>query len=695
MGITVWRLVQLSMFVAVLFGLSSSWTSAAQTQVQQSEHRPPNIDVMANQVSGNSPAYQEMDLLRRSGFAVARKAAVSLRIIDGNGLTPTGLQPSDFILTVNGTKRATRVHSPGSTSTVVLPLVLLVFPPNQPVVHHIAVTQATKYFSAQSAELLPWKVGIVDSNGELMPFTNGRSQLLADLDVIAHTSEPFEYANEFVLSRDARWDGGWGNKAQEAISGMQSYDGAKVILAMNPLSESSYGTNSGYLAHDGPASLVPAARRIGAHIYIANVGGPDTFVPGGDASQEQYSPLNMSDTDAIMSANAPGSLPYSLWMDPQLTASRSFAYRTSQMMQTADQTLGGFSNSFKDLAAQIHRDLDNNYSLDFDLTPEDQDQEPRSVEVRLVRRDLKIKILDIVPIGRTPTLDDEGMTSQQLAELIHQVDRKPVSSPDFRVSQHVDFFPLHGGLAPILPMSASIDWTGRDQAPTLLSFVESIEDQNFGTIILNRNIRAHWDGHKLSWERDDQLRPGHYIWRVIVHDGSGHILASAQQRIAVDFPREVALQESSLVLGSSCRNPSETIGGLKRRPSPGSTVREQPHLLIDPLRIADCRVQPESSSVFTSTDQLHALVRIYPHEKYERHRPESWTAKFVLRSHDGAIEEEKEVQFIVDSGSGYLASVEMPLDSPRIERGLHTVEVETRGPGIRGDLKQSRTVQIQ
>lgn len=291
--------------------------------------------------------------------------------------------------------------------------------------------------------------------------------------------------------------------------------------------------------------------------------------------------------------------------------------------------------------------------------------------------------------------DDSASTSAQLAELIHQVARQPVSSPDFRISQHVDYFPLRGGLAPVLPMSASIDWTGRDQAPAMLSFVESIENLDLSAIIVNRNIRSHWDGHKLSWEHDDQLRPGHYIWRVILHDNAGQVLASAQQTVAVHFPREVTLRQSSLVLGSSCGNPGEMTSGLKKRPPPGSAEPAKPYLSIDPLRIADCRVQPASSGVFTSTDQLHALLRIYPEEQYKKHRPESWTAKFVLRSQNGAIEEEREVQFLVDSGSGYLASVEIPLGGTQIGRGSHTVEVETCGPGIRGDLKQSRIVQIQ
>ena len=687
-----WRLVQLS----IVWGVLSSLTTPAQTQATPGNDpvsKASNSGVLPTQVpaDSHSPVYQEIDLLRRGGFATASKATISLRIIDANGLTPAGLSASDFVVTVNGAKRVTRLHSPGSASNVVPPLVLLVFPPNEPVVHHIAVTQATRYFSGQPSELLPWKVGIFDSNGKLTPFTNGRSQLLANLDVVAHISEPFEYAMDSVLAKDARWNGGWKNKAQEAVAAMQAYEGPKIILAVNPLSESIYGANSGYLAHDGPGSLVPAARQIGGHIYIANVGGPGTLVPGGDVSRDEYSQINTT-----MSADGPGSIPDSIGMDPQLSAAHSFEDRASQMMQTAASTVGGFSNSFKDLAAQIHRDLDHNYLLEFDLTPEDQDQGLRSVEVRAVRRDLRIRIFDIVPIGPPPAMENDGMTPQQLAKLIHQVDQKPVSSSDFHVSQHVDYFPLRDGLAPVLPMSASVDWTGRGQAPTQLSFVESIEDPDLLASIVSRNIRAQWDGHRLSWEHDDQLRPGHYVWRIIVHDNSGNILVSAQERIAVDYPREASLRESSLVLGKSCRNPSEAIDGLKKRPSPGSGERDQPHLLIDPLRIAaDCRLAPEPGNVFASTDQLRAFVRVYPDEKHRRHRSENWTAKFVLRSKDGAIEGEKEVQFLVGSGSGYLATVEMPLDSPRIERGRHTIDVETHGPGIHGDLKQSRTVLIQ
>lgn len=46
----------------------------------------------------------------------------------------------------------------------------------------------------------------------------------------------------------------------------------------------------------------------------------------------------------------------------------------------------------------------------------------------------------------------------------------------------------------------------------------------------------------------------------------------------------------------------------------------------------------------------------------------------------------------VSAGSGYLASIELPLDSPEISSGPHTLDVEMRR--IRGDLKASRPLSI-
>src|SRR5580704_193282 len=212
------------------------------------------------QTAGSNPTlYHELDLLRRDGFAAADSATVSLRVIDHEGFTPPSLQIADFTLIVNGKQRQFRLHAPGTQTNVVPPLVLLVFPPNDPVVHNIGVREAVRYFSQQPAELLPWRVGIFDSNGKMTPFTNGRSQLLAFLDDVGHTKEPFEYASDPTMPRELRFEGSWLTEAQLAIGTMQRYEGPKVILAMNPVAESFYGLNDQMLAHAGPEALTGVA----------------------------------------------------------------------------------------------------------------------------------------------------------------------------------------------------------------------------------------------------------------------------------------------------------------------------------------------------------------------------------------------------------------------------------------------------
>lgn len=617
----------------------------------------------------------DLDLLRRFGFAAAQQATVSLRVIDKDRVTPSNLHDSDFTLIVNGTKRVGHLHAPNAKTIVVAPMVLLVFPPNQPVVHWIAVRQATQYFSQQPTELLSWKVGIFDSNGKLTPFTDGRSQLIEYLNVVGHTREPIQY-----------YTSNWLTNAENAIGIMQDYEGPKVILAMNPLAESTYGENEGMLAHDGPESLTGIAQHIGAHIYIANVGGPDVVVPGGTAAQDQPAQGNRGPSSL-------GTTPSSHMQSDQTAALNYFAYRTSTMMQTAGATLGGFANSLDDLGRQIHRDLDGNYSMDFNLRPEDRDQGTPSVEVRLARHDLRVAILDVIPIGLAPD-PNRAIAQKELAEILKRASKKPVSSPDFRITQHVDYFPLHAGLEPILPMSGIVEWTGHGRGPAELSVIESVENLALSTMILEREIDVHWDGRSFSWERDGQLKPGSYIWRVAVHDEKGKILSSTAERVEVAFPHQPAVAVSSLILGKSCREENQAAIGLHRRSLADSTSQEEEHLQIDPLRVGDCRLKPESTDRFASTDMLHAFVRIYPREKLEKHRPGNWTAKFVLRSKSGAVETERETPFTIDSGSGYLASIEMNLNIPEVRPGPHTLDVEMRGPGIHSDLKEARLISI-
>ncbi len=623
----------------------------------------------------NSTLYHELDLLRRDGFAAASSATVSLRVLDHAGFTPPSLDASDFTLIVNGKPRAFRLHAPGTQRTVVPPMVLLVFPPNDPVVHNIGLREAVKYFSAQPAELLPWRVGIFDSNGKMTPFTNGRTQLLAYLDEVAHTKETFEYASNVTLPGSFRWDGPWLSKAEIAISIMQHYEGPKVILAMNPVSESFYGLNDQMLEHAGPEALTTVAQHIGAHIYIGDIGGPDPIIPGGDASTD-------------LSWARPS---YHMQVDPAMNGSLAYsAYRASLMMQTAGATFGGFANSLDDLARQIHRDLDGGYALDFDMTPEDQDHGIPDVEVRLTHHNFHVAILDVIPVG-VSTDTERAMNQEQISALLKKAASAPIESPEFRLTQRVDYFPVRDGLEPVLPMSAVVEWIGHGRGPILLSVAERVEDVNLAHVILERELRVHWDGRSLSWERDGQLAPGHYLWSIAVHDGQGNIYAFSKKKVDVEFPRP-GMHVSSLIVGKSCRTDSVPTTGLQHRPVPGAP--EQVHFAVDPMRAGGCRIRPDTLGSFASTDTLHAFVRLYPPEKLDKGKPESWKAKFILRSQSGAVETEQEILFTLDSGSGYLAFLQMPLNSAQITPGPHTVDVEMMGPGIHKDLRESRSISI-
>jgi hypothetical protein len=50
--------------------------------------------------------------------------------------------------------------------------------------------------------------------------------------------------------------------------------------------------------------------------------------------------------------------------------------------------------------------------------------------------------------------------------------------------------------------------------------------------------------------------------------------------------------------------------------------------------------------------------------------------------------------FTIDSGSGYIASIQTPLNVSGISPGPHTFDVQLHGPSIRSDLKQSRSISI-
>jgi len=621
-----------------------------------------------------------MDLLRRDGFSVAQAATVSLHVADKKGLVPHDLPGSEFKVTVNGTVRAVRVQAPGGTTVPAVPLVLLVFPPNDTIVHSIGVRVAKRYFGGLSEEVLPWKVGILDANGSLTPFTNGRTQLLANLDFVDHTIEPMQYSSAGGLPRRFHWEGTWLTKAEEAIALMQRFDGPKVILAMNPVAESIYGLNDQILAHDGPEALEGMTLAIGGHIYIANVGGPDVIVPGGSAAQD--SAAQGANLFARQSINR------------QLSAASSLAqYRTSVMMQTAKDTVGGFSNSLSTLAGYIHRDLDENYLLTFDMTAADRDKGTPEVAVEVADHAQRLRIEDIAAVGTIYDGDRKVLSKEVLARVKLEA-KKPMASPDFRIAQHVDYFPVRGGLTPVLPMSALVEWTGKGPAPRQLSVAESVEDLTLSTSVLDREVQAGWNGRFMTWERDGHLHPGRYVWRVAIHDDQGKVYAAVEQKVNIESPRGAAIMASSLIIGSSCWKTSGAAGGMRQRSDLTGKDADQFHYSVDPMKAGDCRVRPVSAERLSAADTLRTFVRLYPAEKLRKNAPESWAATFVLRSDTGAVEAQQATKFTADGGSGYLGFVEVPLGAAGVHPGAHTLEVEIRGPGIHGEVKESRRLSI-
>lgn len=627
-------------------------------------------------------AYKEMDLLRRDGFASAQAATVSLHVADKKGVVPHGLTDSAFKMTVNGIVRKVRVQAPGGATPPEVPLVLLVFPPNDPIVHGIGVREAKKYFGGLADEVLPWKVGILDADGSLTPFTNGRSQLVANLDFVDHTIEPMQYTSSAPLPKRFRWEGTWLRKAEEAIALMQRFDGPKVILAMNPVGESIYGLNDQILAHDGPEALEGMTLAIGGHIYVANVSGPEVIVPYGSASQDSAAQGRNLFRGPISVAT-------------QLSAAATVAqYRTSVVMQTAKDTMGGFSNSLSTLAGYIHRDLDENYLLTFDMTAADRDKGTPAVEVEVSDHQERVTIVDIAAVGTIYDGDRKVLSKEVLARIKLEA-KKPIASPDFRITQHVDYFPIRGGLTPMLPMSALVEWTGKGPAPRELSVAESVEDVTLATSALDREVQAGWNGRFVTWERDGHLHPGHYVWRIAIHDDQGKVYSVVEQKVNIESPRGAAIMASSLIVGNSCWKSVSAAGGMRQRSELSAKDEEQVHFAIDPMKAEDCRVRPVSPERLSSADTLRTFVRLYPAEKLrKKDAPESWAAVFLLRSNTGAVEARSETKFVADGGSGYLAFVQMPLGGEGIQPGPHTLEVEMRGPGIHGGLKESRQISI-
>jgi hypothetical protein len=213
--------------------------------------------------------------------------------------------------------------------------------------------------------------------------------------------------------------------------------------------------------------------------------------------------------------------------------------------------------------------------------------------------------------------------------------------------------------------------------------------------LTDSEVQAGWNGRFITWERDGHLHPGHYVWRVAIHDDQGKVYSAVEQKVNIENPRGAAIMASSLIIGNSCWKSVSAADGMRQRSEVSAKDEEQVHFAIDPMKAGDCRVRPVSPERLTSADLLRTFVRLYPAEKLrKKDAAESWAAVFVLRSETGAVEARRETKFVADGGSGYLAFVEMPLGGDGVQAGPHTLEVEMRGPGIHGALKQSRQISI-
>lgn len=638
------------------------------------------------------PLFEELDLLRRNDFAHASLASITVRVLDQHGNFVPNLGASDFHVVVNDTLRAVRLVAPANRiGPAHLPAVLIVLPPNQPEVHYIALHSAIAYFTKQRSEDLPWKVGVFDSNAKFYPFTNKRVELLSSLNAVSNAIEPMQYSNYFYR---VKGQSTWLEKAEDAISSMARNDGPRLIIAANPIYDGFYGLNQGVMANDGPQDLINIAGNIGAHIYIHNAGGPDPISIGGDASMSRPIPGRAG---AFMQMNGQrGGISATFQLNHQLAqAYAASSYSQSLMRQTAEDTLGGFSNSLDTLAAQMQTDLANVYHLEFDMTGHDQDLGIPRVEVTGTRKNIRMALNDLVPLKATVVQRPAEFALRSVAASVLHMMKEPVLSPDIRISQRVDYFPVRRGrlLAPVLPMTSVVEWMGQGPRPQEISVAESFIDQDLSEPLLERDINAGWQARTLRWSRNGELHPGKYLWLIAVHDANGKILSSARYAFTVANFNDERITFSSLVTGTCRGVPSDS--GLQRRPGSGSNAQPGVHLPFDPLVIDDCHLIPQATDTFAKTDTLRALVRIYPDGKLEKERPEVWNARFSLRSTTGTVEATSEMPFAINKGTGISADASIALNNPTITSGQHTLELEIRGPGIKKVEKQSHRVIVE
>ena len=275
-----------------------------------------------------TPLYSDENLLPHTTSQLAPTMLLPLFVKTKAGTAPREFTKKDFVLLVDGKPTKAKVMRPWDEGSMSrkggeITHVLLVLPPNQPLLHNMATEDAIRYFSKQQADRrgrLPWNVSLFDSNGKQTAYTRDKAELLVELEDIRKAIEP--------LQRDADLGGNWLDDARNAIYRMRFLPGRRIVVAFNPQTEPIYGLLEFSLMQTDPSDLVGAAERAGAQVYIANSTGPAYIGP-------TESGLNT----ALVGMQIPN------------------------MMQTSQLTGAGYANTLKDLFGQIIAERDTSYIL--------------------------------------------------------------------------------------------------------------------------------------------------------------------------------------------------------------------------------------------------------------------------------------------------------------------------------------------
>ncbi len=175
-------------------------------------------------------------------------------------------------------------------------------------------------------------------------------------------------------------------------------------------------------------------------------------------------------------------------------------------------------------------------------------------------------VADVAPV-LAMDVAEQPRASQEDAHVLLASIRKPIASPDFSISQRVDYFPVRSGMEAILPMSCLIAWTGERSTSNLeIAIVESVVDSDLDVPILERKLDSPWTDRGVFWERDGQLRPGHYVWQVAVAGLQGHICSfrSGKRHCGI-LRRSLQLRSASLVLMEVLQDARVGKRGLRKR----------------------------------------------------------------------------------------------------------------------------------